>query len=346
MTERLLSARELNRALLARQLLLGRSDFSIPAALETMCGIQNQYAPNAYIRLWSCLRRFRRDDLTAAYERGTVVQATLMRGTIHTVSASDYRPFVAAIRESRRSWARRVHRDDGEDREDLVERLRAALKGRTLPRRELDALRPGAGTASWATLDTDAELIRVPPSGTWERRRADRYALAEDRIGKTRSGPRDPLAHLVRRYLRAFGPAHSTDIASFTGVSAGTLGPVLERLTLRRFRDERGAILLDVPNAPLPDAETAAPVRFLPTWDAALLVHARRSGVLPERYRPVIFSTKMPASYPTFLVDGIVAGTWRHDAGRVTTAPFESLAKASAREVEEEAELLAAFHRE
>ncbi|MCA1588588.1 MAG: winged helix DNA-binding domain-containing protein, partial [Chloroflexi bacterium] len=105
MTGEVHSQRRLNRALLARQLLLERATLSIPQALERIAGIQNQYAPNAYIRLWSCLDRFERDDLTRAYERGTVVQGTLMRGTIHTVSARDYWPFVAAIREPLRAWA-------------------------------------------------------------------------------------------------------------------------------------------------------------------------------------------------------------------------------------------------
>lgn len=346
MTDRVLTARELNRALLARQLLLERVKLSIPAALERIAGIQNQYAPNAYIRLWSCLEGFERDVLTRAYMRGTVVQGTLMRATIHTVAGRDYRPFAAALRDPLRTWSRRIHHGGDTDRDVLVGRVRAALAGRAVTRRELDDLRQGASAAAWQTLDTDAELVRVPPSGTWERRRADRYGLAADRLrGAAATDPVDPLAHLVRRYLRGFGPATVRDIASFTGVPAATLRPVVERLELRRFRDESGATLLDVPRAPLPDPETPAPVRFLPTWDATLLVHARRTGILPERYRPVIFSTKMPPSYPTFLVDGAVAGTWRYEDDAVTTTAFERLRGAVADEVEAEAARLAAFHR-
>jgi hypothetical protein len=108
-SDRVLTARHLNRALLARQLLLERAAIPIPTALERLAGIQNQYAPNAYIRLWTCLSKFQRDDLTRAYERGTVVQASLMRATIHTVSARDYGPMVAAIREPMRAWSRRIH---------------------------------------------------------------------------------------------------------------------------------------------------------------------------------------------------------------------------------------------
>jgi hypothetical protein len=118
----------------------------------------------------------------------------------------------------------------------------------------------------------------------------------------------------------------------------------LERLDLRRFRDEQGAPLLDVPRGPLPSPDTPAPVRFLPTWDATLLVHARRTGILPERYRPRLFSTRTPHSFPTFLVDGAVAGTWSYDRGRVRLSPFERLDAAAAREACDEAERLAAFH--
>jgi len=96
--------------------------------------------------------------------------------------------------------------------------------------------------------------------------------------------------------------------------------------------------------APLPDPETPAPVRFLPTWDAALLVHARRTGILPERFRPLVFNTKNPPSVPTFLVDGAVAGTWRYQNGRVELEPFERLDSSVLRELRDEAERLAAFH--
>jgi hypothetical protein len=120
--------------------------------------------------------------------------------------------------------------------------------------------------------------------------------------------------------------------------------PVLDRLELRRFRDEAGEELLDLPRAQLPDPETPAPVRFLPTWDAVLLVHARRTGVLPEQYRSRIFSTKVPQSVGTFLVDGAVAGTWRFEDGRITWEPFARLDPATRREVADEAEQLAVIH--
>ena len=148
----------------------------------------------------------------------------------------------------------------------------------------------------------------------------------------------------MRRYLTAFGPASRKDIANFAGLPAALLAPVIERLPLRAFQDEAGAELLDVRGAPLPAADTPAPVRFLPTWDATLLVHARRTQILPERFRPLIFHTHNPQSAPTFLVDGQVAGTWKHEGGRIALQPFEPLPRAVRRDLEDEAAGLAALH--
>src|SRR5439155_26519640 len=127
------------------------------------------------------------------------------------------------------------------------------------------------------------DLVRVPPSGTWERRRADLLAAAQDWIGPDDATEAPGLERLVQRYLGAFGPAAPTDIASWSGVRARHLVPVLERLRLRRFRDEGGGELVDLPRQPLPDPETPAPVRFLPVWDATMLVHARRGGASCRR---------------------------------------------------------------
>jgi hypothetical protein len=115
-------------------------------------------------------------------------------------------------------------------------------------------------------------------------------------------------------------------------------------MTLRRFRSEDGEELLDLPRAPLPGPDTPAPPRFLPVWDATLLVHARRTGILPEEHRAKVFSTRTPQSVNTFLVDGTVAGTWRYEKGRIKLQPFGRLDAAFRRELADEAERLAALH--
>jgi hypothetical protein len=339
--ERVLTQRELNRALLARQLLLERSSLPLPRGVEQMGGVQAQYAPSAYIGLWSRLAGFERAALNRALERRQVVQATLMRVTIHIVSRRDFWPLATAIREPRRRWFLRTHKDLGDARrqEREARRLRAALEEGARSVRELD---DRFGKQGWNGIWLD--LVRVPPSGTWERRRADLVALAEDWVGPCDVDVEQGRELLVRRYLGAFGPAAITDIADWGGVNASDLKPTLERMRLRRFRDEDGRELLDLPRAPLPDPATPAPVRFLPTWDATLLVHARRTGILPERYRSRIFHVKTPHSFATFLVDGAVAGTWRYEDGRVVLDPFERLTRATRRELHEEGERLAALH--
>lgn len=339
---RTLTARELNRALLARQLLLERVRLPVPRAVEKMAGLQAQYAPAMYLGLWSRLAGLTRPEVTEALERRTAVQGTLLRGTIHLVSAEDFWPFALAIREERRTWYGRVSRGPSTaELQAAAQRLRAALADGPLRRTEIDKLLgPGylAGVGMWL------DLVRVPPSGTWERRRADLYGLAEDWLGPPGTVASDGAELLVRRYLGGFGPATRAEIATWAGLPARLLDPALETLRLRRFRAEDGAELLDLPGAPLPAADTPAPVRFLPVWDASLLVHARRAEILPEEYRPRIFNTKTPHSVNTFLVDGAVAGTWRYERGRIELDEFHPLPAAVRRELAEEAERLAAFH--
>ncbi|CAN5211857.1 winged helix DNA-binding domain-containing protein [soil metagenome] len=340
MDDRVLTARELNRALLARQLLLERSALPLARAVERMGGIQAQYALAAYIGLWSRVRGFERADLTSALERRDLVQATLLRGTIHVVSAEDYWPWADAIREPRREWLRRaLPRIAALDLEGAARTLRDALADRPRTRDELVGL---VGKDAWQ--GTSLDLVRVPPSGTWERRRADLYAMAESWIPRKETARDDCVDLLARRYLGAFGPAHAADIRLWSGLATTDVRAAIARLGLRRFHDETGKELVDLADAPLPAADTPAPARFIATWDAMLLVHARRTGVLPEELRPKVFQTRLPFSMHTFLLDGVVAGSWRHEAGRIELDPFRSLTPHERRQLAEEAEALAAFH--
>jgi hypothetical protein len=211
---------------------------------------------------------------------------------------------------------------------------RVALAGTHLRRAELEAL---IGKEAFHGLGQWLDMVRVPPAGTWERRRADLYGLAEEWVGPPRAA--DPQATLVRRYLRGFGPATRQEIANFAGLRPAALA--LDELGLRRFAAEDGAELLDLPRAPLPAADTPAPPRLLPTWDATLLGHARRALIIREEDRPRIFATRTPQSFPTVLVDGTVAGTWRHEDGRIRLDPWRELADRDA--LEEECEALARY---
>jgi hypothetical protein len=278
-----------------------------------------------------------------------------MRHTIHVVSQPDFVMMAAGVRRARREWWLRVSRSRGIDEagyQQLAGKLRAVLLDGPQKRSELlvEIEKAGFPKHAFEGVVLWLDLVRVPPQGTWENRRANLFALADEwtdpqmaKIDDIKES--DGLDHLLKRYLRAFGPASLGDAASWAGVPAGWLSASVERLDLRRFGDGDGNVLLDLPHGSLPDPDTPAPVRFLPTWDASLLVHARRAAILPEEHRDVIFSTRNPSSVGTFLVDGAVAGTWRFVDGEVCTEPFETLPAATAAEVEAEAAQLAAFHR-
>lgn len=348
MAPRVLSAQTLNRALLARQLLLRRSRLPIPRALERIGGLQTQYAPSGYVGLWSRLEGLQRHALTRALEQRRVIQGTLLRSTIHMVSAADYSPFASAIRSARRSWWTGIVRQRRleVDMTAAARVVAAALDDGPRPRAELiEALRAaGFDEPAWEGVSAWLDMVRVPPSGTWERRRADRYGLAATWVDIVEVPEGVAIQHLMRSYLGGFGPASAADFASWAGLPMDAVRGAAEVVALRRFRDERGGELLDVPRAPIPDAETPAPVRMLPTWDATLLVHARRTQILPEDLRSLIFHTKNPHSVGTVLVDGSVAATWRFDGARVVVESLVPLPLRARREVEAEADALTAFH--
>jgi Winged helix DNA-binding domain len=345
--ERTLTTRELNRALLARQLLLERARTPLPRALERIGGLQAQYAPSMYIGLWARVAGFERDQLTRALERRSVVQGTLMRMTIHLVSKRDYWPFALAVRKARREAWLKTRDPSAKEIAAAARSVRRAIGDGSMTSAELDATlgdREGP-IAVWRNgVGLWVDLVRVPPSGTWERRRADIYAVAEEWVGPGDVGEADGLTHVVRRYLGGFGPATRHEIADYAGVPMTAVDPALEGLELRRFRAEDGTELVDLPRATLPDPETPAPVRLLPTWDATLLAHARRTGILPEEHRSKVFNIKTPQSVSTFLVDGAVAGTWKYEKGRIRTEPFGRLDAATRRDVDAEAQRLAALH--
>lgn len=347
MREPVLATRDLNRAVLARQLLLSRSDLSVPRALERIGGIQAQYAPSSYVRLWTNLRRFAMADLDGLLERRTVVQGTLMRSTIHLVSVRDYWRFAEGIGPSRQEWWHRTFGREFSRAEidQVAADLDAALAGRTWPRNEMDELMRSHHSTVWS--GAWVALIRVPPSGTWGRRRADLFRRAAEWIGPSDADEELGLAHLLRRYLGGFGPARLSEAANWAGVDTGSLATAAERMTLRRFRDDGGRELVDLPRAPLPDPATRVPIRFLPTFDATLLVHCRRARILPEEYRPLVFSTKVPHSVGTILVDGAVAASWRvrreGPLAELTYTPFERLSAEATSQIRDEAAGLVRF---
>src|SRR5262249_9083040 len=148
--------------------------------------------------------------------------------------------------------------------------------------------------------------------------------------------------HLVRHYFAAFGPATVGDLCFWAGVRNRDVAPVLDELELRHFRDEQGRLLLDLPRAPLPAADTPTRPRFLLGWDNLYLGHASgaRDRIVPPPLRKRVYTvnTVMPA---TFLVDGFAAGTWRQERSRVVLEPWRRLAKAERTSLKDESERLA-----
>jgi hypothetical protein len=347
---RILTEQQLNRALLARQMLLERAKGSIPKLVERMGTLQAQYAPSMYIGIWSRLEGFERDLLDRALERRSVVQGTLMRATIHLVSKADYWPIAIGVRRARReAWLNASYRKNytASQMSAAARKLRRRLGDGTMSRKEIHELL-GEDSVVTNGVNMWLDLVRVPPSGTWNRRRADLYAAAEHWLGPPPKEVDEAagIELLVRRYLGGFGPAPIADLANWAGLDAKRIAPVVEGMKLRAFQLEDGTELIDLPRAPLPDPETPAPVRFLPTWDATLIAHARRAGLMPEEHRAKIFNPKYPQSVPSFLVDGRVAGSWKYEKGKVKLEPFEKLDRAARRELDGEAERLAELHME
>jgi hypothetical protein len=340
MTE-VLTPRQRNRSMLARQLLLERSSLSIPEALEQVGGLQTQYAPSGYVGLWTRLADFERVSLTRSLEQRDVVQATLMRNTIHLVPATSFWRYAVGVRRARREgWPVIPGAAKVTDTQEGAELLRAELMDGPKTVKELGDLASGflGRIGLWV------DLVRVPPSATWERRRADRLALADQWVGPEDATERDAIAYLVRAYLRGFGPAPWKAISAWSMVTITALKQASAEMELVRYRDESGRELIDLPDAPLPDADMPAPVRFLPHWDALLLAHARHGGVLPEPYRPLVFSPRNPFSVGTVVVDGRVVASWSFKDNGIRVEPFEELSATDADEVERERARLEAFH--
>ena len=196
------------------------------------------------------------------------------------------------------------------------------------------------GRRAWRGARVRAHLVHHPETALWHARRDGRFvALEEPEL----HDPTEARAEMLRRYLAAFGPASRRDIVAWTMMHVPEISRALERLEpMRRFRDEHGRELLDIPHAPLPDPETPAPVRFLPKWDNVLLAFADRTRVLPEQYRKRVIGMNGDVAQ-TFLVDGFVAGVWHVENGRVMPEPFAALSRSVRRELEDEAGRLEAF---
>ena len=352
MAPAVLSSRELNRATLARQMLLARAgDVAVPAAVERIGGMQAQEPKHPFLGLWTRLEGFAGEALLDAIAAREVVRATLMRSTLHLFSAADYAALRLALQPPA-SVALRVlgARSEGLDAVAVVSAARELLAGRPLA---FDAIRAGLqqrfpdvnDRALGYAARTLVPLVMVPDAaGRWGYPRVGEFALAEEFL----DGPLAPDAPqaLARRYLGAFGPASAADVQTWSGV--GGMKAVLDgmRAELAVFADERGRELFDLPAAPRPGAGAEAPVRFLPEFDNLVLAYDDRTRVIADAHRPLV-TTKNLRVKATFLVDGVVAGTWalavKRKVAAVELQPFGALPTRALQELEAEGEALARF---
>ena len=340
--ERVLTLRELNRALLERQLLLGRRRLAAPGAIERLCALQAQYSPSPYIALWSRITGFRKEQLTRALEERKVVKSTLFRITLHMTSAHDYPYFAAAWLPAAREMTPRLTIEKAAE----LSRKVSAAAGKPVTHEQIESIAAEEMGGRWR-VRTLAPLLHVPPSGTWGFHGRPELLLMKAWLGGDLPTREEGARHLVRSYLAAFGPATQQDLLRFSGVRIGDLRPGLEQLELRTFRDERGRVLLDLPRAPLPEGDVPAPVRFLPKWDSSLLAYAppERTRILPEKFRSTVIR-KNGDVLPTVLVDGFVAASWNVDKKRgLEIEPLRRLTKAERAEIDEEGERLVEFVR-
>jgi Winged helix DNA-binding domain len=311
-----LSLRALNRATLARQLLLSRSPMSALDAVEHLVGMQAQAPFAPYYGLWSRLDSFTGEELSGLLTSRKAVRIVLMRGTIHLVTAKDchrLRPLVQPAMD-RMLKANASHGKPlaAVEVSAVVEAARRLLDAEALTPGEVGArlaeqwpdTPPGSLAEAARSL---LPLVQVPPRALWQRSGQVRLTTSTAWLGKPR-GKALTIDDLVVRYFTAFGPASTADVQTWSGLSR--LGEVVDRLGLMHFKSEGGQTLYDIPDAPRPDPDTPAPVRLVAPFDNLLLSHANRTRVISDEHRKRLFSGKNGVFPGTVLVDGFVAGTW------------------------------------
>lgn len=354
-----LSAAEINRATLARQMLLVREPIGPAPATSRLAGLQAQEPASPSIALWSRIDGFDASSLADALQARDVVKATLMRGTLHLATADDYRHFLPAMAPMLGAISRR-ERGGVPDHDRLLAWQAAGLAFAATPRsnRELRAylaaLAPEyAPEDAWWWIRRSSTFLHVPGDAPWSFSRRPMFVAAAAWLPDlVFADVPAALEHLIRRYLGALGPATVADIANWSRLSVARLRPAIDALEaangLLHLTDDRGRDLLDLLDAPRPPADTPAPPRYLPMWDNLLLGHADRTRIVSDEHRARVIHNNGD-TLPTFLVDGHVAGLWwaETDAPGATTRivrePFISLSPSVERALDREGERLATF---
>jgi hypothetical protein len=345
----LLTLRHLNRATLARQMLLARSRASILNATQQLVALQAQIARPPFVGLWSRVEGLERDDVVKALLDKELVRGTSLRGTLHLMTAADFVRFRETLQTALDRGLKILGgRIDGVQMEPLL-----ALAGRFFREpRTFDAFRdhlaekfPKNDIRAMAyAARLQVPLLQVPTSAPWGFPSQADFITADAWLGKPKKGSSD-AEEIVLRYLAAYGPATAADAQAWSGIPG--LKPTFEALRPRlvTFRGERGGELFDLPDAPRPPVDAPAPVRLLPEWDNVIVSRAD-ARLLSTQHRSSVFQPGLRV-LPTVLVDGIVAGTWKLErrgaAASLVVSLFGSQATRARREIEAEAEALLEF---
>jgi hypothetical protein len=352
--------RECNRALLARQGLLERIDAPLDDVLERVGAVQAQSWPAAAVALWTRVQGFEPQRLYAALEDGSVVTGLVHRGTVHLMSAREHPLYAGALEASGKAAPWRTKAPRGEDADELRAAVAAAAKGRVIdatkvaelaeawvaehpdaiPEEELAKQR----AVKWRTLLRGGDFLRVPSNGTWSSKAPD--AVTGPPLPKATG---EALDAVVLCHLRAFGPAGADDVAAWLGWRTGQVTEALDRLGDAVEEIDGGRrTLYDVPGAPRPGGDAEAPPRFLAAFDSVILAYApkRRARLIPEGTFDRIYNSANLQIRPTFLLDGMVAGTWSAEGkgkkATLTVSPFGRLPRGAKAALTAEGEALLA----
>jgi hypothetical protein len=314
-----ISRRELTAALFARQLLHRDHGLTTPVAVRRLVALQAQYSPSPHVALHARIPDFHQTHLEAALVAGDAVKSTLMRGTLHVVAGEDYGHFAAAWRQQALTGYRNRYRDSVDE-----DALAASLREFTGEPRSAQDLKDHVDRVTGGRVRAEdllnyaralVPLVHVAPSGHWRAHGKPTMTLWQGELPPEPDG----TALLVRRYLEAFGPASRADIAQFTWLRMRQINPALAALEpLVRHTGPDGTELFDLPDRPMGTPEATLPVRYLPKWEAALLSHADRTRILPAELYREVYRAVNGECLATYLVDGVVAGTWRHSRERDT----------------------------
>lgn len=348
-----LSPRRLGRATLARQMLLKREKVTALKAVERLVALQAQWPRPPFVGLWCRVAGFEREDLTSLLAQRKVVRATFIRATLHLVSAGDFRSLRPALQSMLDAGLQAVLRDRGKglDVARLATRARKLLAKGAAPfetiREDLARDDPkGDVRAMGYAVRLALPLVQVPTDGEpWAFTTNSSFALADEWLGRPLPTEPAPPDALVLRYLAAYGPAGLADLQAWSGFR--NLRDTVEglRSRLRVFRDEKGRELFDLPDAPRPAEDVAAPVRLVPEYDNLITARTdERFVAKADRPRVYLSALRIAA---TVLVDGRVAGTWKAERKKASVtlqvAPFAPFSAKAKREIEAEGDALLRF---